>query len=161
MRQAQLALIFYLEDNDHYFPQCDTPQAQRWHAVFTAAGYEFAGNRCPSSRNTGVSTDLITYAYNGGLGSDVGLPWSQRRLTSGVEASAAKIITFCESYGNFFWNWQGGQGEKCGEPWDGRRGVPGRLVFHHNDGQNLTFLDGHVEYRHIATLSYEDWSVDY
>ena len=161
MRQAQLALMYYLDENDHYFPQCDTMKEKQWHEVFAAADYEFAGNRCPCSRNTGVSTDLITYAYNQALGSNLARPWGQRRRTSGLEDSAAKIITFCESYKSFFWNWQNGQGEKCGEPWDGRRGIDGRLVFHHNDGQNLSFLDGHVEYRNIATLSFEDWSVDY
>ena len=161
IRQNQIALIFYLDDNDDCFPPSSTAHNARWYVLFSEADYEYAGNRCPSSRQTSNLTDQIAYAYNQGLGSDVGLPWGQKRRSSGLDRAGGKVITFCETYGNFFWNSQHGQGEKCGEPIDGRRGTFGRLTIPHNDGQNVSFLDGHVEYRHILTLSYEDWSVDH
>ena len=157
VRQTALALMFYLDDNDHFFPPSSTTHDARWFVLFDNAGYEFAGNRCPSARNTGTLTDNITYAYNGGLGSSLPSPWGKKRRTSGLDSNAHKVITFCESYGNFFWNSQGGQGEKCGRPWN----EDGRLAVPHNDGQNIAFLDGHVEYRKISTLSYEDWSIGY
>ena len=161
IRQNQMALIFYLDAKDDYFPPSSTTHNARWYVLFSEAGYQHAGNRCPSSRQTSNLTDQIAYAYNQGLGSDLGLPWAQKRRTSGLDRAGAKVITFCESYGNFFWNSQAGQGPKCGESLDGRRGTFGRLSVPHNDGQNVAFLDGHVEYRNILTLSYDDWSVNY
>lgn len=158
MRQNQLALMFYLGDNNQYFPQSSTAGNARWYVLLDKAGYNFVGKRCPSSRTTGGTRNLIAYAYNAGLGHTANPPWGLARRRYHRDG---RIITFCESFGNFFWNSQIGQGLKCGEPWDGRRGIYGRLSMPHNDGQNISFLDGRVEYRKIDSLSYEDWSVNY
>lgn len=166
LRQTQLALMLYLQDNNNRFFQSSTVNDKTWYALYDAAKYPYAGKKCPNSKEIGkyipdVYT-VITYAYNAGLGHG---DWGRRygRNTLSEIKVPRKIITFCESTGYYYWNSLYGQGVYCGMP--GRmdkRGVfsNGRLAVPHNEAQNLSFLDGHVEHRKITSLSSVDWDFD-
>jgi prepilin-type N-terminal cleavage/methylation domain-containing protein/prepilin-type processing-associated H-X9-DG protein len=165
MRQAQLGLILYLQDNKDRFFQSSTVYDKIWSALYKEARYPFAGDLCPNSRQRGsYIPDVytrITYAYNAGLGHGEWGSRYGRNLSSEIK-SPRRTISFCESLGYYYWNSLYGQGVYCGMPgrWEKNVFTSGRLAVSHKEAQNLSFLDGHVEHRKITSLSYKDWDFE-
>jgi prepilin-type N-terminal cleavage/methylation domain-containing protein/prepilin-type processing-associated H-X9-DG protein len=161
LRQLNLALTMYLNDHKQHFPRTDvawTPVDLRWMGYFDRGKYLYPAAWCPASTadpTVGPAEALISYAYNQALGhGDWGYYGTDTPVRLG-SLSAAEVITFCESYSYFFWNSIFGQGIYCGMALE----YGGRLSAPHAKGQNLAYLDGHVEYRDIRDLSYVNWQV--
>jgi len=163
MRQNQIALTLYLQDHDQTFPRTSTlsaPVDLRWMGYFDRGGYSYS-DRCPTSEgdpSTGPAETLRTYAYNQALGHGDWVGYGIDRHTDGArEIHPAHIITFSESWGWFFWNSVYGQGIFCALPQSGG----GRLAEAHfsGKGQNISYLDGHVQPKLFDELTYYDWLV--
>lgn len=159
MRQIQLTMNSYIVDYNDQLPATDTIEGTRWYEVFTNAGYKYPRNRCLLSRPwTAPAEERIAYAYNYAFGSDWNEgKYSWKKIHLKLLPNVSRALTFGETYGSYFWNAVYTQGEACGLPWYSG----GRLSVPHLGGQNLAYLDGHVEHRKINTLSYRDWEVNY
>jgi prepilin-type N-terminal cleavage/methylation domain-containing protein/prepilin-type processing-associated H-X9-DG protein len=161
MRQLNLALTMYIQDHKQRFPRTgmvSAPEDLRWMGFFQRGKYVYPTDRCPESGgdpSVGPPESLLTYAYNQALGHE---DWNGYGTDTPVrlgKLSSAEIITFCESYGWYFWNSIYGQGAPCGLPMSSG----GRLSEPHDKAQNIAYLDGHVERRVVLELTYYDWLV--
>lgn len=163
MRQLNMALSLYLQDNNERFPRTGfalTPVDQRWIGFFDRGGYGYPSVFCPESYgdpHLGPSTALFSYAYNQALGHG---DWGSYGTDTPLQLrgmNPSEVITFSESYGGYFWNSVYGQGAFCAmSMWT----VPGgRLSEPHNKAGNLAYLDGHVETVPTEDLTYYDFMV--
>jgi prepilin-type N-terminal cleavage/methylation domain-containing protein/prepilin-type processing-associated H-X9-DG protein len=162
MRQLNLALSLYLNDHKQKFPRTtlvSSPVDMRWQGFFDRGGYKYPGDRCPTSEgdpSVGPQESLRTYAYNAALGHS---DWTGYGTDTPVHTGGLRspqIITFSESYGWYFWNCIWIQGIYCGIPMTQPGGM---LAETHARGQNIAYLDGHVEHRLFSDLEYHKWMV--
>jgi prepilin-type processing-associated H-X9-DG protein/prepilin-type N-terminal cleavage/methylation domain-containing protein len=162
MRQLNLALISYIQDNKQRFPRTETnpgpPEDLRWMGFFDRGGYKYPTIWCPETTgdpSVGPPAALIPYAYNQALGHE---NWAGYGIDTPVklgQMTSAEVITFSESEGWYFWNSVYGQGAACALP----TSAGGRLSEPHNKGANLAYLDGHVARANVLELTYYDFLV--
>jgi len=161
MRQLNLALTMYINDHKQKFPYTSlssAPVDMRWMGIFDRGGYKYPTDGCPTSEgdpSVGPQESLRTYAYNMALGRG---DWTWYGTDSPVRTGqlrSPQIITFSESYGWYFWNCIWIQGVACGV----EMSKGGMLSASHGKGQNIAYLDGHVEFRPFEELEYHKWMV--
>lgn len=158
LHNIQLAMAMYVDENKGRFPVTGTDWTKDcWWTILDQCRYQYPGYYCTTtwSRPQGAKSNA-PYAYNQALGhADWG--YYGKGTLSAVSNQTNKIITFSESIDYYFWNCVYGQGLYCGLSYSegGRLGEP------HSRGQNIAYLDGHVEYHRVESLMYADWMVTF
>lgn len=163
MRQIDLGLAMYLQDNKQRFPDTTTfsaPVDMRWIGFFDRGKCPYPTVFCPASTgdpSLGPPEGLIPYAYNQALGRGDWTGYGIYRPTQIGQLLPQDVITFCEGTGWYFWNSVYGQGAFCAIAVS----AGGRLSVPHSGAQNIAYLDGHVARVPVnsKTLNYYKWMV--
>jgi hypothetical protein len=159
MKQLSLGQLMYSTDADGYIfasNQGDTTYSYlkkvqgegRWTALSFYYPYVNDANiyKCPSVTG-GIHYGQVV------RNPTIGTMWdSSARTIDDIANRSTKsvsgVITITES--NNVWVWDWGDSDGTGSLWP-------RLRYHHNDGANHSYLDGHVAWRKYVTLLTNDF----
>ncbi len=141
LKQIGLAFHFYLEDYDGWFPSFDdfapSPAQRFWFDKINNYVKNQKLFKCPSNKYHAWGTDRLSYGYNVQMGyyNVSGTTSTQRVRLSRIKRPAGIILcadTFAEAY-------------STSNAYLDRTWIP--VGIRHNQGGNILFVDGHVEWR--------------
>ena len=148
LKQIGLAFYMYFQDHDEYFPKRITPDGTEWPTTLNSyVPQPVSGKRghvyhCPSNRVS--PKPWSCYAYNKQFTESTSVFWYSLRS---VKRNPGKLVLVSDG-GKKGQPDCGGMNNEFSMMWDTTYGYDyDRIWYWHNDGANILFLDGHVEWK--------------